>query len=83
MGLPLRSLNDYFRRLNDLLSGESWELSEEASKLLSIGDAHVQLKFLQVIFQIPPYVNIPAAAGYNHCMNSQFNVSVKGDIFLE
>ncbi|MCP9264889.1 PCI domain-containing protein 2 [Dirofilaria immitis] len=48
MGYPLRSLNDYFRQLNDLLSGESWELSEEAARLLSIGDSHVQMKFLQL-----------------------------------
>uniref|UniRef100_A0A915PKL6 PCI domain-containing protein 2 homolog n=1 Tax=Setaria digitata TaxID=48799 RepID=A0A915PKL6_9BILA len=48
MGSPLRSLNDYFRRLNDLLSAGSWTLSEEAAKLLSIGDAHVQMKFLQL-----------------------------------
>lgn len=52
MSSPLRSLNDYFRRLNDLLSGGSWELSEEAAKLLSIGDAHVHMKFLQVNFRV-------------------------------
>ncbi|VDO22908.1 unnamed protein product [Brugia timori] len=48
MGSPLRSLNDYFRKLNDLLSAENWELSEEAAKLLSISDSHVHMKFLQL-----------------------------------
>lgn len=53
MGSPLRNLNDYFRRLNDLLSGESWEHSEEAAKLLSIDGDHAHLKFLQVNFSVP------------------------------
>lgn len=59
MGSLLRSLNDYFRRLNDLLSSESWESSEEAAKLLSIGDVHIHLKFLQVNFQILHVSNVP------------------------